>query len=370
MTDTLKTNAHDPITKSNQDDLNRSQMAERLAKIILENYGKQAGFTVAINGVWGSGKTSVMKLVQETLLEKSELWVEFQTEKPIIIDFNPWFYGHTKRLDELFLTTLFDKVEETILFEKPFPWYTLCPRFIEWFTWTKAFQLLTVPLLICTCFPKQFWIIVAFLLLVFSLKPASTWLDKGLRMGFSVDRKFNQFIGLMGSTKQLELLIFLSWFQVAQPSAETTKNDVKKLLKTHFEKSPVVVFLDDLDRLTNEEVLNVFRLIREVANFPNVVYVLGMDRDQVANAIKTKLAYDDADLGMAYMEKIIHYSVELLPPKYRLQLLNTLLWKKAPKEFESFKHDFSFTQEQSSKLFNEIGHYLKTPRQTIKLVEC
>jgi predicted KAP-like P-loop ATPase len=325
MTDTSNQNPNNPINKIEHDQLGRNPMAERLAKIILANYRLQDGYTLAIYGDWGTGKTSVMNLVKENLRA-------LETKKPIIIDFNPWFYGHTQRLDELFLTTLFDEVEKTILSKTAFSWDGILQRFKKWITWAKAFQLLTVLLLICTCFPKQFWIILALLLLIFSLKPASIWLDKGLRMGFSVDRKFNQFIGLVGSTKQLELSIFLSWFQVAQPSAEKIRQNVVEDLRTHFNDTPIVVFLDDLDRLTNEEVLNVFRLVREVANFPNVVYVLGMDKDQVANAISSQLAYKDTDLGMAYMEKIVHHSIELLQFPFLPRILNQLLNEKIPEE--------------------------------------
>jgi hypothetical protein len=56
---------------------------------------------------------------------------------------------------------------------------------------------------------------------------------------------------------------------------EAVRNEVNYLNKV------IVVFIDDLDRLNKEEILETFKLIRNVADFPNTFFVLGLDYDYV-----------------------------------------------------------------------------------------
>ena len=48
---------------------------------------------------------------------------------------------------------------------------------------------------------------------------------------------------------------------------------------------PIVVILDDIDRLTTPEIRDVFKLVRLTANFPNVIYLLAFDRIRVEQAL-------------------------------------------------------------------------------------
>ena len=76
-------------------------------------------------------------------------------------------------------------------------------------------------------------------------------------------------------------------------------------------KHPIVVLLDDIDRLSSTEIRDVFRLVRLIANFPNVVYVLAFDRDRVEEALS-----DDHTDGRKYLEKIVQilYDLPVIPP--------------------------------------------------------
>ncbi|MCS6267813.1 MAG: hypothetical protein H2174_09635 [Vampirovibrio sp.] len=385
MTDASNHNPHNAINEIQQDQLGRNPMAERLAKIILTNYRRQNGYTVAIYGDWGTGKTSVMNLVKE-YLKKPELRAEFKTEEPIIIDFNPWFYGHTQRLDELFLETLFNAIE-THLLANPISKPRLYARWNEYggtlcrwcfrlfflvpfyFVFYPKASLATTQTFLTFCYHYYGHVTLLLLLLSNFSGVQKAWF-RFWKIGGSLSNDFKQFEALLKPIAEKVSLASIFDFWVAnQPPAETLKSQISNHLAS-FE-SPIVVFLDDLDRLTNEEVLNVFRLVREVANFPNVVYVLGMDKDQVANAISSQLAYKDTDLGMAYMEKIVHHSIELLQFPFLPRILNQLLNEKIPEELDSFKYEDNYHyKEHAEKLFEGIACYLKTPRQIIQLVEC
>ena len=67
---------------------------------------------------------------------------------------------------------------------------------------------------------------------------------------------------------------------------------------------PIVVFIDDIDRLTTDEIRQMFRLVKSVADFPNVIYVLAFDRDIVSDALEAK-ERGGVRNGDEYMEKII-----------------------------------------------------------------
>lgn len=50
-------------------------------------------------------------------------------------------------------------------------------------------------------------------------------------------------------------------------------------------KDKIVVFIDDLDRLDKEEIRMVMKLVRSVADFPNIIYVLCFDNEIVEHAL-------------------------------------------------------------------------------------
>ena len=73
-------------------------------------------------------------------------------------------------------------------------------------------------------------------------------------------------------------------------------------------EQPLIVMIDDIDRLTKSEILAVFKLIRLIGRFPNLIYIVACDRDQVEKALDFEA---DTPSGRNYMEKIIQYPVNL-----------------------------------------------------------
>ena len=69
---------------------------------------------------------------------------------------------------------------------------------------------------------------------------------------------------------------------------------------------PIVVILDDIDRLETSEIRDVFKLVRLTANFPNVIYIVAFDRDRVEKALD-----DQGVPGRDYLEKILPVAFDL-----------------------------------------------------------
>jgi len=96
------------------------------------------------------------------------------------------------------------------------------------------------------------------------------------------------------------------------------KEEISKKLDAYGQR--FVFIVDDVDRLTPSEMREVFKVIKALADFPNVVYLLSFDRAVVANALSKALDID----GDAYLEKIVQAPFSL-PTVDRLLLRKKLI---------------------------------------------
>ncbi|MPQ47024.1 hypothetical protein GCQ56_08350 [Marinifilum sp. N1E240] len=85
-------------------------------------------------------------------------------------------------------------------------------------------------------------------------------------------------------------------------------------LKKHFNGLPqkIVIVIDDLDRLQKDEILVLFRTIRLIGDFPNVVYLVGYSHDYVSRILEENK--ETADEQASFMEKIFQLEFELPGP--------------------------------------------------------
>ncbi|GLZ40505.1 ribosomal protein L7/L12 [Actinokineospora sp. NBRC 105648] len=73
----------------------------------------------------------------------------------------------------------------------------------------------------------------------------------------------------------------------------------------------LVFFIDDLDRCLPENILKTLEALKLFLNMPNCVYVLGVDREALENTIRTK--YTDRDISGQYLDKIVQVPFSLPP---------------------------------------------------------
>ncbi|TNJ37434.1 KAP family P-loop NTPase fold protein [Prosthecochloris vibrioformis] len=76
---------------------------------------------------------------------------------------------------------------------------------------------------------------------------------------------------------------------------------------------PIVIVLDDIDRLSTNEIREVFKLVRLTASFPNIIYVLAFDRLRVEQALQ-----EQGISGRDYLEKILQVTVDLPVISYQV----------------------------------------------------
>lgn len=91
----------------------------------------------------------------------------------------------------------------------------------------------------------------------------------------------------------------------------------KKTLSEQFSKlpRPVVVIIDDVDRLERDEVFEVLRLIRNTGDLSNMIYMVAYDKEYVTCVLEEKNIKDSS----AYLEKIFPIEVHL--PKVEEHLI-------------------------------------------------
>ena len=87
-----------PIKTKENDFLDRSNFAENIAKLIQEREEDNC-LVIGLHGAWGEGKTSIINMVKEELINN-------KTDKLIIMDFNPWRYDEEDALLALFYKDL------------------------------------------------------------------------------------------------------------------------------------------------------------------------------------------------------------------------------------------------------------------------
>ena len=89
---------------------------------------------------------------------------------------------------------------------------------------------------------------------------------------------------------------------------ETVFRELSKVLEA--ENRRFLVIIDDMDRLSSEEALAIFRLIKSVGRLPNVMYLVVFDRQLAEQAINEKYPSE----GPHFLEKIIQAGFELPMP--------------------------------------------------------
>lgn len=86
----------------------------------------------------------------------------------------------------------------------------------------------------------------------------------------------------------------------------------------------IVVFIDDLDRLNEVEILQVLKLIRNTANFNNTIFVVAMDKDYVLSRLKA----NNHILDSRFIDKFFQLEVylpELESDSIRLSFVDELM---------------------------------------------
>jgi hypothetical protein len=94
-------------------------------------------------------------------------------------------------------------------------------------------------------------------------------------------------------------------------SSNAIKNQIDRKISSHPIKRKFIVFIDDLDRLDSKEIINIFKLIRVIADFKNFIYVIPYDSDYLFKSLKKELKLENREEFEFYISKIINMQREV-----------------------------------------------------------
>ncbi|PAW93012.1 hypothetical protein CKK33_05690 [Mucilaginibacter sp. MD40] len=164
------------------------------------------------------------------------------------------------------------------------------------------------------------------------------------------------------------LLLSMNWFNFFKNQGTIQSPDEYKMIN-HVLGSlgkKIIITIDDLDRLYPDEIMEVLKLIRNTANFSNVFYLVGYDRDYVQDATKSLSNKVRPD----YLDKIFQLEIPL-PKRQNDDLLKQL--QEYLNKFITEKHRQVFEGEIVPKGFSDFygkgyGKVLRQSRDVIRFV--
>jgi predicted KAP-like P-loop ATPase len=139
--------------------------------------------------------------------------------------------------------------------------------------------------------------------------------------------------------------------------------DLKRKVADKLKKRSkrLLVIIDDIDRLTADEIRQLFRAIKAVADFPNVVYLLAFDKQVAISALATTQGIP----GEEYLGKIVQVPFELpLPDKPSLR---RLLFERLDLILVSSPDELFDRTHWSNVYLEGIDHFINTARDIVRL---
>lgn len=253
-----------PIKDSERDLIGRAPFAERLADILKSAAGPES-LVIGLYGSWGSGKTSVINLVENELSRKDD---DGKADVSIV-RFEPWNYLTAEQLLAQFLKEVGDSLDKHAHGRRK-----LCGKLRG-----KRPELLN----------------------------AFAAYSEALLMTAGADASLAG-VQLTGAAVTAFGNLLTSWLRKSTGRAGSVSAKKQRLEKELLKyDGRVVVIIDDIDRLPNDQVRMVFQLVASLAKLPKINYLLSFEEEVVTRALSEVQKCDGAE----YLEKVVQVPVRL-----------------------------------------------------------
>lgn len=274
----------DSETKS--DYLNFDYLIDAVESIAMDS--KLTPSTIGVYGDWGSGKSSLMQMVEEKI--KSE-----HNDNTCCIRFNGWLFEGYEDAKTAFCGSILDalRANETM----PSKVKTRITNLLKKVDGKKIL-----------------------------MKGGSVALDVLLSGGvgsiayLTVDTIANALKGKLSDATASDVKDTLKGILAEKKSSTSNRNDIKhfqeefkKILK-ESKIEHLVIFVDELDRCTPDTVLDVFAAMRLFLFVEKTSFIIGADSRLIDYAIKSRyqnIAGNELDISKEYLEKLIQYPVTI-----------------------------------------------------------
>ena len=268
-----------------------------LAKVIADSISKMEqpeGTVIAVNGPWGSGKSSVINLVRHHLCKTGEAGLK-------IVDFKCWWFRGEEALTLAFFRELSAALSRS------------------------------------------------------GSQKAREFLPQLGAQIVGITGSLLSAAGIAGADKAASLI-----GQLIQQdeSVDTLHDKLAEALREGTDRYLIVI--DDIDRLSPDEALLIFRLVKSVGGLPNVMYLLAYDRQLAEKIVAARYPSE----GPHYLEKIVQASFDLPAPSQTslnrefARRLNTVI------RIEGFQEETRF----QNLYYDLIAPEIKTPRDFVRIL--
>lgn len=263
--------------------------------------------TIAIQGDWGTGKTSIMYQVEKRLNP------EKQDKKIQTIFFNTWQYSQFDMGNNLAVALITDLISELNVEDSK---------------------------------KKQFF------------KKAKGALSKGLEY---VNLDFGILNGEKLTEKFQDLII---GFGERTDDIKHLKENLQDIINDAIKENKsdrIVIFIDDLDRLVPEKAIELLEVLKLFLDCEHCVFVLAIDYNVVVRGAKSKYGDDlDDEKGKAFFEKIIQVPFTVPVANYDLQNFIRNSLKKLGFKFKEKNADKSDIETVTQLIRYTIGNNPRT----------
>jgi len=300
-------NSDEPLKSYDEDILNRASFSRNLAEAIL-SYNEENSIAVALYGPWGSGKTSIINMSLEYINEISSNYSK--DEKPIIIKFNPWYFSDQNQL----ISKFFDQLSN-VLQRKD---YAKGAK--------KAGELI-----------EEYSNILTPLYLVPKVGPIMKGVNK---LGAGLKK--------WGKSKSKDL--------------NSIKEELNNLLAE--QKHKIIIVIDDIDRLNDKEIRQIFQLIKSLGDFPNTVYYLAFDKEVVINALNKV----QEGSGEEYLEKVVQVPFDI--PQISEQQIEKMLFFQLDKIIERINQERWNSKYWGNIYFSGLKYLFKNIRDVTRFINA
>ncbi len=264
-----------PIVSSKNDLLGRKGFAESLAKHI-ERWGGHDSLVIALCGEWGCGKTSIKNMVLEHLRRQRKT-------KLSLVEFNPWESSGRGSLTTVFFHELATVVGESVPNKQ-----AADKRVAKLRAYAKLASLGgTVLKLVGGALHA-------------SGEASGAFVASG---GLALKQTGDVFEKAADADKAKD--------NAQELSLAALKRSLAKEMATL--EQPILIVIDDLDRLTSDEIREVFQLVKANANFPNLIYLLMFDRGIVSGALDAI----SGGRGQEFLDKIVQVLFHVPQPSLK-----------------------------------------------------
>ena len=301
-----------PIEHPEKDEFDFKRFAQSIARRIIKNNNPE-GTVIAINGPWGSGKSSVINLVKHYLEE------DVKSGQLQILDFKCWWFRGEEALVLEFFHQLYGALDQQGLERAKEAISKLGSRMLSTLApLTGAVANLITP-----------------------------------GVGGAASSSMNLLSNLIKQGKTVEKL----HSEISNALSDSEKR--------------YLMIIDDIDRLSPDEALLIFRLVKSVGQLPKITYLLAYDRGLAEKIVSERYPSE----GSRYLEKIVQIPFDM-PYPFRSNLRDFFtdcldkVWEE-PRESKYWREYQASGFRHFLDLFHDVVEpQIQLPRDVIRITNA